>query len=252
MWKRLVFAADILRQLRESATLGHTGPNLAEQGTQRQAVANESRQFLIRAANRIFSERQLSAVEVYYFLLDYQTDFTNVPHWSYINLTALYWTIFRRWIHLHRQASTQTDAEEPSETVQFRESGWTLLYLDAYTYRGRVLRDVCLYDYMSMITLERRRGQDEDETHIALERPAECYGWIQKLRQPQEYTVPIFQGFISDDHMDEHPVYFKRYTYIVAPFAPEPALTFCAATRFSIWPCLYHGKISSLRYAVIL
>ncbi|KAI0903059.1 hypothetical protein F4823DRAFT_324315 [Ustulina deusta] len=174
MWKRLVFAADVLRQLRESAAL--RGPDLAEQDAQRQAVVNESRQFLMRAANRIFSERQLSAVEVCYFLLGYQTDFTNVPHWSYINLTALYWTIFRRWTHLRRQASTQTDVEEPSETVQFRESGRTLLYLDAYAYRGPVLRDVCLYDYMSMITLELRRGRDDDEARIALEGPPECSG----------------------------------------------------------------------------
>lgn len=250
MWKRLIFAADVLRQLRESAAM-HPGPNLAKQGAQCQAVVNESRQFLMRAANRIFSERQLSAVEVCYFLLGYQTDFTNVPHWSYINLTALYWTIFRRWIHLRRQANTQTDVEEPSETVQFRESGRTLLYLDAYAYRGRVLRDVCLYDYMSMITLERRGHRDEDETHIALEGPPECYGWIQKLRQPPEYAVPIFQGFISDDHMDEHPVYFKRYPPPAALFDSKPALTLCAATRCSIWPCLYHGKTSSPKRRVI-
>ncbi|KAK7420728.1 hypothetical protein QQZ08_010263 [Neonectria magnoliae] len=210
MWKRLVFAADVLRQLSESAAPGHFEPDLAEQDTQRQterqAMASKSRQFLMRAANRIFSERQLSAVEVCYFLLGYQTDFTNVPHWSYINLTALYWTIFRRWVHLRRLASTQADAEEPSEAVQFRESGRTLLYLDAYAYRGRILRDACLYDYMSMITLERRRGRDEDGTHLVLEGPPECYGWIQKLRDPSGYAVPIFQGFISDDHMDEHPV----------------------------------------------
>ncbi|RSL78064.1 hypothetical protein CEP52_017666, partial [Fusarium oligoseptatum] len=219
MWKRLVFAADVLRQLRESAAL--RGPSLAEQDAQRQDVVNESRQFLMRAANRIFSERQLSAVEVCYFLLGYQTDFTNVPHWSYINLTALYWTIFRRWPHLRRQACMQTDAEEPSETVQFRQNGRTLLYLDAYAYRGPVLRHVCLYDYMSMITLERRRGRDEDEIRIALEGPPECHEWIQKLRLPPEYAVPVFQGFISDDHMDEHPVYFKRNSVLhLALFVP--------------------------------
>ncbi|RYP64165.1 hypothetical protein DL771_008901 [Monosporascus sp. 5C6A] len=115
----------------------------------------------------------------------------------------------------------QTDAEKLSETVQFRDSGRTLLYLDAYAYRGPVLRDVCLYDYLFMITLERRRGRDKDETRIALEGPSECNGWIQKLRQPSEYAVPIFQGFISDDHMDEHPVYFKRNSVLhLALFVP--------------------------------
>ncbi|KAH8745781.1 hypothetical protein F5883DRAFT_702076 [Diaporthe sp. PMI_573] len=64
MWKRLVFAADVLRQLLESAALRNLVPNLAEQDAQRQAVVNESRQFLMRAANRIFSERQLSAVHI--------------------------------------------------------------------------------------------------------------------------------------------------------------------------------------------
>ncbi|KAF6517643.1 hypothetical protein HZS61_003204 [Fusarium oxysporum f. sp. conglutinans] len=219
MWKRLVFASDVLRQLRESASLG--GPSLSEQDAQRQDVVNESRQFLMRAANRIFSERQLSAVEVCYFLLGYQTDFTNVPNWSYINLTALYWTIFRRWPHLRRQACTQIDAEEPSETVQFRQNGRTLLYLDAYAYRGPVLRDTCLYDYMSTIIVERRRGRDEDEVHIALQGPPECHEWIQKLRQPAGYAVPVFQGFISDDHMDDHPVYFKRNSVLhLALFVP--------------------------------
>ncbi|KAG7408961.1 ATP-dependent DNA helicase PIF1 [Fusarium oxysporum f. sp. raphani] len=238
MWKRLVFAADVLRQLRESASL--RGPNLAEQDAQRRDVVNESRQFLMRAANRIFSERQLSAVEVCYFLLGYQTDFTNVPKWSYINLTALYWTIFRRWSHLRSQACTRIDVEEPSETVQFRQNGRTLLYLDAYAYRGPILREICLYDYMSMITLERRRGRDEDEVRLALQGPPECHEWIQKLRQPLEYAVPIFQGFISDDHMDEHPVYFKRNSVLhLALFVPwEKFLSEIHSDITSIWQSL--------------
>jgi hypothetical protein len=65
---------------------------------------------------------------------------------------------------------------------------------------------------MSMINLVRRGARDEDENHIALDGPSPGYhDWIQKLRRPHEYAVPIFQGYISDDHMDEHPVYFKRY-----------------------------------------
>ncbi|KAJ6436029.1 glycoside hydrolase [Purpureocillium lavendulum] len=60
---------------------------------------------------------------------------------------------------------------------------------------------------MSMIHLVRRKDRAEDESHIALdESAAEYEGWIQRLRRPEEYAVPIFQGFISDDHEDEHPV----------------------------------------------
>ncbi|KAJ3455137.1 hypothetical protein MRS44_013737 [Fusarium solani] len=225
MWKRIVLAAEVFRQLSESAERRCQVSDPAERDA-RPALLNESHQFLMRAANRIFSERQLSAVEVCYHLLGYQTDFTNVPDWSFLNLTALYWAIFRRWMHLRRQAGVETDLEEPAETVQLREGGRTLLYLDAYACRGQVLRSLCLYDYMSMINLVRRSDRDEDETHISLEGSSpECHGWLQELRRPHEYAVPIFQGYISNDHEDEHPVYFKRYVPEVYATDSEPTLT---------------------------
>ena len=209
MWKRLALAAEVFRQL-ESAIPSPS--DSAEHGGQQRAVLNKSRQFLMRVANRIFSERQISAVEVCYHLLNYHTDFTNVPNWSFLHLNTLYWAIFRRWSHLRRQAGMETDAEEPPETVNLKEGGRKLSYFDAYAYRGRLLRDLCFYDYMSMINLVRLGKQGEDKTHIAFEKPSqECCSWIPKLRQPHEYAVPIFQGFISDDHKDEHPIYFKRY-----------------------------------------
>ncbi|XP_044715943.1 PIF1-like helicase domain-containing protein [Hirsutella rhossiliensis] len=137
--------------------------------------------------------RQLrEAGQVCYHLLGYDTDFTNVPHWSFLNLTALYWAIFRLWSHLRHQAGELTDAEQPAETIRLRQGGRTLLYLDAYAW-GHVLRDLCLYDYMSMIHLD-----------------SDCDDWIQKLRRPDQYAIPIFQGYISDDHEDDHPVYIKR------------------------------------------
>jgi hypothetical protein len=212
MWKRVALAAEVARQLREADGPSCRAPDPALRDDRQQAVLNESRQFLMRAANRIFSERQLSAVEVCYHLLGYHTDFTNVPHWSFLNLTALYWTIFRLWAHLRHQAGELTDAEHPPETIPLRQGGRALLYLDAYAYRGHILRDLCLYDYMSMIHLVRRKGHSEDESHICLDGPdCDCDGWMQKLRRPDQYAVPIFQGYISDDHEDDHPVYIKRY-----------------------------------------
>ncbi|KAJ3544245.1 hypothetical protein NM208_g3153 [Fusarium decemcellulare] len=109
--------------------------------------AVSSRQFLMSVANRIFPERQLSAEE----------------------------------------AGEETEGEEPPETVQLREGGWTLLCLDDYAYRGHALRGMCLYDYMSMVSTIRNRGWDEDENHISLEGPPpECHNWLQKLRRPTE------------------------------------------------------------------
>ncbi|XP_044714444.1 ATP-dependent DNA helicase PIF1 [Hirsutella rhossiliensis] len=97
MWKRIALAAEVARQLREAGRPTSRAPDPTLPDDRQQAVLNESRQFLMRTANRIFSERQLSAVEVCYHLLGYDTDFTNVPHWSFLNLTALYWAIFRLW-----------------------------------------------------------------------------------------------------------------------------------------------------------
>ncbi|KAJ6436015.1 Pol-like protein [Purpureocillium lavendulum] len=198
MWRRIAHAAEVFRQLREDAESRRDASAPANPAAQRPAVLNQSRQFLMRVANRIFSERQLSAVEVCYHMLGYETDFTT-------------------WKHLRSEAGAETEGEEPPETVQLREGGRTLLCLDAYAYRGRVLRDICLYDYMSMVTLVRNRGRDEDGNHISLEVPSpESCNWFQKLRRPHEYAVPIFQGFISDDHRDEHPVYFRRLRFHVS------------------------------------
>ncbi|XP_044716329.1 PIF1 protein [Hirsutella rhossiliensis] len=172
MWKRIALATEVARQLREAggARCRAPGPTLPDD--RQQAVLNKSRQFLMRTANRIFSERQLSAVEVCYHLLGYDTDFTNVPH---------------------------CPGDHP-----LRQGGRTLLCLDAYAYRGHVLRDLCLYDYMSMIHLD-----------------SDCDGWMQKLRRPDQYAVPIFQGYISDDHDDDHPVYIKRNSVLhLALFVP--------------------------------
>lgn len=216
VWKRIALAAEVARQLSESNQSTSNAPNDSPLHNQRQpAFLNASRQFLMRAANRIFSERQLSAVEVCYHLLGYPTDFTNVPHWSYLNLTALYWTIFRLWPHLRFQAAELTAAEQPPETVPLRQGGRTLLYLDAYAYRGPILRDVCLYDFMSMVQLVRWNGKEEDKCHIALDGPPSiCDGWAQKPRQADQYAIPIFQGYISDDLGEDHPVYVKRYSSI--------------------------------------
>ncbi|KJZ68027.1 hypothetical protein HIM_12582 [Hirsutella minnesotensis 3608] len=75
---------------------------------------------------------------------------------------------------------------------------------------------------MSLVTLARNRGRGEDESHISLEGPSPgCREWFQKLRRPHEYAVPIFQGFISDDHRDEHLVYFRRNSVLhLALFVP--------------------------------
>ncbi|XP_044716326.1 uncharacterized protein HRG_09858 [Hirsutella rhossiliensis] len=211
MWKRIALATEVARQLREAGrpTSRAPGPALPDGG--RQAVLNESRQFLMRTANRIFSERQLSAVEVCYHLLGYDTDFTNVPHWSFLNLTAC-WTIFRLWAHLRHQAGELTDAEQPQ-----RQSS------------------------------EARRANP-----IMPGGDSDCEGWMQKLRRPDQYAVPIFQGYISDDHEDDHPVYIKRNPVLhLALFVPwENFISESLGDITDIWTTHRAGLCPRLRFYV--
>ena len=61
---------------------------------------NKTRQFLMRVANQIFTERPLFQVEVIAHLLGYSTEFANNDGWTFLNMSMLYWHIFRQWRHL--------------------------------------------------------------------------------------------------------------------------------------------------------
>ncbi|XP_044714659.1 PIF1-like helicase domain-containing protein [Hirsutella rhossiliensis] len=173
MWKRIALATEVARQLREAGrpTSRAPGPALPD-------------------------ESDNSAVEVCYHLLGYDTDFTNVPHWSFLNLTALYWTIFRLWAHLRHQAGELTDAEQPQ-----RQSS------------------------------EARRANPI---------------------MPGGYAVPIFQGYISDDHEDDHPVYIKRNSVLhLALFVPWENFTSESLGDITdIWTTHRAGLCPRLRFYV--
>ncbi|KAM4063884.1 hypothetical protein HRG_006978 [Hirsutella rhossiliensis] len=143
MWKRIALATEVARQLREAGRPTSRAPGPALPDERHQAVLNESRQFLMRTANRIFSERQLSAVE------------------------------------------------------------------------------------------------DSD-----------CDGWMQKLRRPDQYAVPIFQGYISDDHEDDHPVYIKRNSVLhLALFVPwEDFISESLGDITDIWTTHRAGLCPRLRF----
>ncbi|KJZ68102.1 hypothetical protein HIM_12507 [Hirsutella minnesotensis 3608] len=229
MWKRIALAAEVARHIREAGGSRCRTPDPALRDDRQQAVLNESRQFLMRAAK------------------------SHLLRATTLGCRALYWTIFRLWAHLRHQAGELTDAEHPPETIPLRQGGRALLYLDAYAYRGHVLRDLCLYDYMSMIHLVRRKGCSEDESHIFLDGPdSECDGWMQKLRRPDQYAVPIFQGYISDDHEDDHPVYIKRNSVLhLALFVPwEDFLPERQGDIADIWTRHREGLCPRLRFHI--
>jgi len=71
MWRRLAFAAelsDLIRQQQEGLSNVETTSTMAD----------ETKYFLLRVANRIFTSRDLSQPEVLDYLPGFATDFTNV------------------------------------------------------------------------------------------------------------------------------------------------------------------------------
>jgi hypothetical protein len=86
MWKRLAYAEELL----DLAQQQQGGPD--DPGA-RSAMGDATKSFLLRVANRIHTSRELSQPEVLGYLLGFETNFTNVPAWSWIHLNSLYWAV---------------------------------------------------------------------------------------------------------------------------------------------------------------
>jgi hypothetical protein len=97
VWKRAAAAAELLDAYKDSGT-----------GTR---AENGTRQFLARVANRIFTERTLSQVEVVSHLLGFCPEFTHNKVWTFLNVSSLYWEIFRRWAHLRYSAGEDNEGQ---------------------------------------------------------------------------------------------------------------------------------------------
>jgi len=122
VWKRVAAAAEMFHVLNEPTTGEQTA---AAPGTGDGDIhQNRTRQLLMRIANRVFTERALSQVEVVSHLLGYPTEFAHNDAWTFLNVSSLYWHIFRRWPHLQQSASgTGTADDHADETVLLEESG---------------------------------------------------------------------------------------------------------------------------------
>src|SRR4051812_6488366 len=152
MYARLSLAASVLEQMGgEDGSLppnSHSVDGLSKEQLERY---NPTRQFLMRAANMIFSDTELSSVEVCSHLLGYGTDFTNVRDWSYFHTNTLYWAVYRRWPHL-RQLATGSSADSDYQlSVSVGKNGMKLPWFEAYANRSKVLADLCFYEYLCYV-----------------------------------------------------------------------------------------------------
>ncbi|KAM4061035.1 hypothetical protein HRG_012950 [Hirsutella rhossiliensis] len=203
-WKRVAAAAELLPVVaaggqpgaREDAGNGVVG---GDDGTKN----NKTRQFLMRVANRIFTERALSQVEVVAHLLGYPSEFTSSSAWAYLNVSVLYWHVSRRWRHLRQESGTAVADVSVDESVAVEEAGERISFAEAYHHRGHVLRGLCLYDYVSLVRLQ-RVGKDG------------CSGaW-------GEHAVVCLDGHLSKDFEqdDEEQCHRRAAVQHLALFAP--------------------------------
>ncbi|XP_044714706.1 endonuclease-reverse transcriptase domain-containing protein [Hirsutella rhossiliensis] len=85
-------------------------------------------------------------------LLGSPAEFTNSSAWAYLNTYLLYW-------HVFRQESGVGVTDDPlGESVVVEEAGPRISHVEAYQHRGERLRGLCLYDYVSLVRLERNNN----------------------------------------------------------------------------------------------
>lgn len=196
VWKRAAAAAEALDALREP-----------ESGT---GSENRTRRFLARVANRVFTDRTLSQVEVVAHLMGFRTEFTHNKAWTYLNVSTLYWEIFRRWEHLRGNVSE--DASRSDETLMLESSGQKITFIQAYPNRGPQLAALSLYDYMSVVKVKRKGTEGGVRAALNFEegwQPSET--WVQVLRKPHEHAVVCLDGYLSMDFGEEDERCYRRY-----------------------------------------
>jgi hypothetical protein len=171
---------------------------------------NRTRQFLARVANRVFTERALSQVEVAAHLLGLGVEFTHSKVWTYLNVSSLYWEIFRRWDHLRHSAGEENEVVD--EAVILEHSGQRTTFVQAYPHRGPKLAALSLYDYMSVVKLTRKRGGSGVREGLEFEESWPLSKtWAQVLRKRREHAVVCLDGYLSMDFGEEDERWHKRY-----------------------------------------
>jgi hypothetical protein len=236
VWKRVVAAKELVRLLGDG-TARHQ-PNEEPRSTGTDGRQNQTRQFLLRVANRIFTERALSQVEVVAHFQGYGTEFTSSNAWTFLNVCTLYWHAFRRWPLLRHAAGREELNEPAEETVLLGESGQRVSLLQAYPHRGRLLEGLALYDYMSVAKLKRKGqsvawGEIELDSSWPLSR-----SWVQVLRRPGQHATVCFDGYLGMDFTEKDDSYYRRHV------RPTPVVTRCAEHRAD------RGALLDLRAAV--
>ncbi|OAQ57458.2 ATP-dependent DNA helicase PIF1 [Pochonia chlamydosporia 170] len=191
VWKRVAAAADLLPPRAGDGMAdgveAHEDDIAGDDGRQ-----NKTRHFLMKVANRVFTERRYRR--------------SRLSAWAFLNVSVLYWQVFRQWPHLREVSGAATADGSVDESILVQEAGQRICRIEAYCHRGDVLGGLCLYDYVSLVRLKRI---DRDERQATWgEVPfqsgwAPGRGWVQVLRRPGKQAIVCLDGYLSKDFDDD-------------------------------------------------
>ncbi|KAM4062418.1 PIF1-like helicase [Hirsutella rhossiliensis] len=172
VWKRVAAAADLLPP-RAGDGMADGAEVRGDSGAGDDGRQNKTRQFLMKVANRVFTERPLSA-------------------WAFLNVSLLYWQVFRQWPHLRRKRRSRCRWLCGRVNTR-RRSRPEDLPCRGIPSSGDVLRGLCLYDYVSLV-----------------------------LRRPGKQATVCLDGYLSKDfdEDDEGSCYRRAAVQHLALFVP--------------------------------
>src|SRR5436190_5631967 len=194
MWKRV----SILRQVYEENKTALAGS----------ALPAES--FLLKVANRLFTERSLSMVEVVSILLGQPTEYCSAKDWTYLNAGSLYKSVYatgrlrpsdvQNMEVQDDEDGEEADRHEEESPVYLTRLGKKLQWWQAYPFRGEAFRHVCLYDYLRLVKFVRVKRADSGMGQIPFTPDGPGYGtWVQVLRKPEYAAELSINGYVYTD-----------------------------------------------------
>jgi hypothetical protein len=205
MWKRLALSAQVAQRLADErdSRAGVLDGDASES-------LNPTRQFFMRWANKIYSDREMSAVEVCYYLLGYPTDFSSVSSWTFLYPGGIYHNMAKRMrSHQARQAGPLHPGAPLSgstDFVTFTRSGKSIDRYQAYLDRGQLLRPLCFWEYSCLVDLRRKGDRFVTAEQVKVPfKDGSSLGeeWQQVLRKKEKLAVPVISGYFSPDLNEE-------------------------------------------------
>jgi hypothetical protein len=96
--------------------------------------------------------------------------------------------------------------------VMLEQSGQRITFVQAYPHRGPQLAALALYDYMSIVTLKRKRGGAGGRGDLEFEEDwPHSKTLVQGIRKPGEQAAVCLDGYLSMDLDEEDGKCYRRY-----------------------------------------